>query len=99
MDVAIGTNRLARFVGRWDEKWCPAELHHQMGYWMATHQYQLHFVAEQELWEDLYVECYSDAQYDNNPRSHGGHLISFSGHAGTNMPVTWESKLHQGARG
>ena len=55
-------------------------------------------VAEQELWEDLYVEGFSDAQYDHHPRSHGGHPVSYAGHAGTRLPQEWESKL-QGSTG
>ena len=87
MNPAIGVNRLARFVDRWEDTWCGAELHHQMGHWWATQDYELQMVAEQELWEDLYVEGFSDAQYDHHPRSHGGHLMSYAGRAGTSLPM------------
>ena len=89
---------MARFVDWWDENWCPAQLHHQMGYWKATADYELQMIREQELWEDLYVKGFSDAQCDHHPRSHDGNLVSYAGHAGTSLPMDWESKL-QGSTG
>jgi hypothetical protein len=65
-----------------------------MGYYAATAEYTLKMTNAGDLWEDVYVEVFCDASFDNKPRSWGGHLVSLRGDLGTFCPQAWEAKLH-----
>jgi hypothetical protein len=90
-DLSYSVSRLARYVDRWSDPWAEKELKHVLAYVLGSTQKVLCFRYMGELWEDLWLEVYSDANFAA-PCSEGGWGLFLVGEKGTFMPLEWKSR-------
>lgn len=90
-DIAYPVARLARYLDRWSDPWLDRELRHIIAYVYGSTNEKLGFKYKGDLWEDLVLEVYSDANFAA-PCSEGGYAIFLAGDMGTELPVEWKSR-------
>ena len=90
-DLSYPTSRLARYADRWSDKWCEKELRHILAYCLGSCATELCMRFEGEPWEELWLDCFSDANFAA-PCSDGGYCLFLRGARGTIMPLDWRSR-------
>ena len=89
-DLAYPVARLARYTDRWSDPWVDKELKHLLAYVLGSTSRPLCFRSGGDLWEDLWLEMHSDANFAA-PCSEGGYCIFLMGDKGTELPLEWRS--------